>query len=563
MQSMRTYTLFIVAIASLAVLVTHNSLCTSCARSCAREHIFGKTWFSHRDQGAHEYLVMQMTADKRHQVGREEFYGDLAITLGWNQNCKRDKLASYFLNQNGIINVGKGLGNNTDVDIRASDIGLATDYEGTATVQPKYQNFIADFDLYIGCDEFAPGLWLEFRFPFVHTRWNAGLNYEDKKGGDTQYTAEKQNVDPSDPPKFDKHTYAITKTTPDPVNVQYKNLAEALLGDKTFGDAPSLTGGKIDNCVRTENGLGGIHLSIGYDFLRRERGNLGLAFNVEFPVANKPSKNTCGSDDYLFAPKIGSQNAWKVGGALRGQTILWTRDEHARLDVHLDARVHGLLRGETTRLAGVRAREHTLFNHYLLLKKYHVLNNDTIEYKGLERAGRLARVRTKTHAEGQATLMLQYSSNGAVCALGYNFFGRSKEKLTLCRWCSKVDAHYYRVIKGDAPILYVTNEVLDTQDGGFYSKHDTDIKTTGTWIEGNDVNIVDKLKHAALTDADYDIRTAAHPHYMSHTIFAHIGYNWKDIDWHPFVGILGNIEFGTKNTALTMWGIYLKGGISF
>jgi len=79
------------------------------------------------------------------------------------------------------------------------------------------------------------------------------------------------------------------------------------------------------NCRRTANGLGGIRLEIGYDFLRRERGSMGLALDVEFPAANKPAKNNCACDLYTFDPKVGSQHAWKVGGVLRAQYMLWDR----------------------------------------------------------------------------------------------------------------------------------------------------------------------------------------------------------------------------------------------
>ena len=63
-----------------------GSGCTSCSdcESCCTDCNFcdyGKTWFSQRDQGANEYLVMQLTAEKRHQFDREEFYGDVDLII--------------------------------------------------------------------------------------------------------------------------------------------------------------------------------------------------------------------------------------------------------------------------------------------------------------------------------------------------------------------------------------------------------------------------------------------------------------------------------------------------
>jgi hypothetical protein len=542
----------LLAIALLVPMVAHGSCTTnSCSTdsSCSTSTHYGKTWFSQRDQSAHEYVVMAMTADKRHQFDRNDWYGDFAVTLGWQQNFKRNKLSSYFLNQKGSMVVGAD--NIAGVDVRASDLGLASDHEGTARLCPKYQDFIADFDLYVGWDKVLPGMWSEVRFPLVHTRWNARLNIANEKPGtETFYKAEQ--ADPGDEAK-----YAVADSDK-PVEIVYKNLADALKGDKVFGDATKLGAGKIDACTRTETGLAGIHLTLGYDFLRRERGNMGLALHVGFPAANKPKKNTCACDSYLFKPKIGSQHAWKVGGVLRGQYMLWNRDEEKHFDIYVDGRVDAVFRGDTTRTIGFKAKKETLFNNYLLEKKF-LIEGESASYKGLDRAALKARVRAQKLAEGQATIMFQYTTGNFNGSIGYNFFGRGKECLKLCNYC--FDTNFTFVIKGTAPIKRIND---GTKEGGYYSKQDSDIKSTGTVIDqGADAVSVANLKNATFTTNDLDLQIAAHPRYISHTIFAHLGYNWSNTNWQPYLGVLGKVEFGSKNTALNVWGVYLKGGVSF
>ena len=543
--------------------------CTSCSdcESCCTDCNFcdyGKTWFSQRDQGANEYLVMQLTAEKRHQFDREEFYGDFDITLGWQQNFSRSRISSYFLNKNGKMTVGANGSSVTGTkysDVRASDLGLSTTFTGEAWLCPKYQDFIADFDLYLAWDEFVQGLWTELRIPFVHTIWNSGLGTSVDQAGGTHYADfEDTTATTTD--------YFVTGATSDAVPVVYTGscaLSSALLGNSTFGQAPKLEAGKIINHDNKANGLGGIHFTLGYDFLRRERGNLGLALHVEFPAANKPCKNNCGCDLFIFEPKIGSQHAWKVGGVLRGQYMLWDRDQDERIDMYADLRVDGVFSGETTRLLGLNANGTSLFNQYLLLKKY-TISGATASYQGLERAANLLKacVKADPSAEGQATIMFQYMKGGFVGALGYNFFGRGEEKVCVSKLCSCPDYSY--VIKGDLPVLKT-----DGTDAGFYSHSDSNINQTGVVSDaaGEDSTAVtatyvtDAAINFSTCGANINVCTAAHPNYYSNTIFGHLGYHWNDVDWQPFLGLLGKVDIGTKNTALRLWGVYLKGGICF
>ena len=64
---------------------------------------------------------------------------------------------------------------------------------------------------------------------------------------------------------------------------------------------------------------------------------------------------------------------------------------------------------------------------------------------------------------------------------------------------------------------------------------------------------------------------------MSSKLFTHFSYTWKDREgWIPYLGIGGEAEFGHNNCntcetdcdqciscALSQWGIWLKGGMSF
>ena len=67
-----------------------------------------------------------------------------------------------------------------------------------------------------------------------------------------------------------------------------------------------------------------------------------------------------------------------------------------------------------------------------------------------------------------------------------------------------------------------------------------------------------------------DLDTSKTPSAVSHKIFLHFGYAWdedEDVCWAPFLGLGGEVEFSGNNcgtySALSQWGIWLKGGVSW
>lgn len=532
---------------------------------------------------------MSFTADKRHQFDREEFYGDFAINLGWQQNFSRSRLSSYFLDSTGKMTVGA----NGFAEVRASDLGLSTSFTGCATLCPKYQDFIADFDLYLAWDEFVQGLWTELRVPLVYTRWNAGLCSSTTAAGGAYYTGFTGGD------VTDETVNAVVNNQHDAVPVAFTGcnaLGQALLGNCGFGAAPALCAGKMSNCVNTATGLGDIRLALGWDFLRRERGNMGIAIDVAFPAANQ-RKSCYKCPLYIFDASVGHQHCWAVGGVLRGQYMLWDRNEDENITMYLDARAYGVWAGKTTRLLGLNAggasscstcstgscgtsccnscnnncnsccgsnsSTSSLFNQYLLLNKY-TISGDEITWAGLERAANLLKSEVKyckAVAEGQFTAMFQYAKGGFMGALGYNFFGRSAEKLQQCCKCNC--GNYYYAIKGIAP-------VGEDGLGGFYSPADSNISKTGTFIAAESTaEGVAALQAAAINfcpgtcNNSVNLCVASHPQYICNTIFGNLGYNWHDVDWKPYIGVIGKVDLGSSNKALRLWGVYLKGGICF
>lgn len=534
--------------------------------TCACQKHWGKTYFVGRDQDEHEYWFMMAEPINRHQNEPHKWRGDINLLMGWDQNFKEFRQSSYFLNRHGTLSIGP---NNQAYDVRNSDLGLPNDLTADVALSPAYANFNANLELFIA----SPGRWWGcFRLPFTHSKWTNRVESSISSPSEqTVYQVPDDYVDAT----YQGQNHFVVNDVDETVNLKFTGndaVIQALRGDTGFGQAPRLNAGKLASIRDARDGMGDIRLMIGFDFVRRERGNAGIAIDIVAPAINRPAKCLCPCDLFYFNAAIGSQHAWKFGGLLRGQLQLYHSDKSDRLlQLRADVRAHALVGSHSTRLLGLQAHNTCAFNHWLLLKKFEV-KTDGAEYVGLERAANLlkAYVHTKAFGEGQATILLSYRHHGIGAEFGYNFFARQRECLdNVCLCNSDVDKYLY-VIKDDAPVVGTSDPTLFT--GGFYSHANSNISLTGPVVAGSDVALtgtrilVDTavVRTAAVSFArDLVTDVAAHPRYISNTIFGRLGYTWNESDYTPEVGVMAKVELGQNNAAWNAWGIWAQAGLVF
>ncbi len=536
----------------------------------------GKTHFTQRAQGSYRYINMTATAYKRHLYYNDEFYSDLNISLGWERNFDKRRQSSYFFNAQGYLNVGP---NNEGYDVRSSDLGLGADFCGKAWVEPSYKNFLMYINPYFQFNNWIKGLWFEVFIPFVSTAWNARPKTCITKNSEyAVYTVPTdvgiahagQIIGVMNTPRQIGTTGVVT-----PLPIVFDGptaLEDALYGSKGFmgfGDAFPIHQGRLSDIHLGVIGFDGFYLTLGYDFLRKDRGNLGIAIDfapyVGNLISNKQTDETTFALYYFF-PSIGRQYQYKLGGILRGQFDIYNRDEENRFTLFADAQLHNLFSGKVTRNLGLNLNGKECFNNWLLLEKSSVKGNAAV-YLGMQQASNLLTsfVKIKNQFEGQLNIMLNYSYKGLNAAIGYNFFGRQAESLSLCEFANNDVYQYAYVIKGEAPVT-----IGDTiTAGGFYSASDSNGSMTGTLVEGSQVNaltvpstLVNDNKVHIADCRDVNINVAAHPRYISHTLFMALNYHW-DYHFDPQVGIAAKVEFGSNNAAMNLWGIFLQGGLVF
>lgn len=516
-MSTKRQVLFLVT--SILISSTLNAM--SAFYCCDNDYAFGKTTFSARPQGNYYFTTLMATADITHHPQREQNYFNCTAILGYRQNMDSYELGRYFLTQTGPLIFGSV---NTDVDIQNLQLGLAANYKGTLTMQPSVNDCIIDLDFFAGFDAWINGAWLRLNLPFARNSWCPCLQSQTAAVGSGRYP----------------DGFADVATTHVPVT--YQDCAQATCGDEALGLITPLDAGKLCCCKKTLWGLSDVHLELGYDFIRRERGNMGAAL-IGAIGTGQPTGKSCNS--YLLAPTIGTQNSSQLGAALRGQYILFNFEDNKTITFFGDVRVSHIFPGCTKRLLNWNVGNSTAFNYWLLLNHYSY-DGTYIDVSGTNLLNK--KVKVSAAAMGEATIMIQTKRNNWHLALGYNFWGRSKEHIAIMDQTIGNASDYYAIKDTN----YWGTRIIDKSVGNI-SEQPTNASKVAS---------LENIKKYALLSGNIDVCTAQHPGTFSNTFFANAGYEFDNIRCNPYVGIGGHVEWGCGNIALNTWGIYLQGGIS-
>jgi len=543
--------LSIVLLLSASALVADNcgSTCdnecapatTACATACPDTcgPVYGKTYFSYRPQDSNVARRMVGVIDRTHPYGKDEFFGEVSVALQYQQTFKtknsnnggNDGDLNTFLSfgkNGGLITYGPTCG---AFDVYGLNFGV-TGTNGVANassgvtgagygvcLQPKIQNFIAEFDIVTGWDECVCGLWTRLTLPVVWTKWNARAS---ETAGGVAGTG-------------DYPTNAVTCGTDAGTPVAFSGLVESWSTLAPFGSVAQGTYGRLNNCGASTTALAGLHFEVGYDFWRCERGFFGAGIHAVAPTGTKPDARL------FFEPVAGANHSWQLGATIQAGYNLWENcDGNQNLAIYFDSIITHLFGAKQRRLFGITGAG--AGSEYLLLKKFNLDGTQATDC--LARASDILAVESKIKADAMVdlALMLQYNKCNFMSGLGWNFWLRTKEKISnICNNpFSGADGFKY-AIKGDT----LANNT-DTQSKS----------TIGTCAD-------DDSTTTYLTPEDVDPCPALNSKAFSNKIFGFVGHNWNDCEWMPYLLLEGEVEFGHENKAVNQWGVMLKGGVSF
>jgi hypothetical protein len=519
----------------------------------------------------------------------------------------------------------------------ADYFGLPTDFSSVVTFRPKIQNAIFDFNLYLGLGEIGCGGGMFFRIhaPIVWTKWNLCAS-EAVLSGTAASTVTAGTVTTGGAvlgaggsagflPGY-MNTY-----TGIPASSLRSSFLSAIDGTYVFGDmqtplAHGIFCGNASNnsgsgcCSTNFNGnncnnrscnnglvrLSDIEAAFGYNFVESCDYHFGLEIRGSAPTGNKPC-NVC-----LFEPIVGNGKFWTLGAGLTAHATLWRDCEcpDRSLSFYIDANVTHLFKNCQSRSFDLIGKPNS---RYMLVETLGAPSTTVPLFAGALGASTavgsqyvpnslqpLINVSTfnanvSYAAQGDIAMKLSYATTNWELDLGYEFWGRSKEKV--CLRANSFPANTY-ALKGDAFIygfgaVNATNPAfvsavvplsatesnatihsgtsagvagvglactsaaaidLFEQNGGIDNRTNATLSATGALDQ---VVIAPGLTALGVGNQQF---TSAPPVFLSaasfatcngnstytNKVFANISYSWDSCDCvSPFIGIGGEAEFAS------------------
>jgi hypothetical protein len=569
--------------------------------------------------------IVGTTSHHTHLYGMETWYGFGDIRFKYGQSFKPNNISRALFgpalvnnsttsttisdNSNQIVVSGSAItGTRGTYDLMAENFYLPRDFKSTLTFKPKVQRFQVDFDFRINLDEWSEGLYLEFWGPFVNERRNLDFEETINAAGTTGYAAG----------YFD--TAAVASTSLLTSFASYANGVGTI--KTTTVKADYLQYAKFDNERHSRSEFGELRALIGYDVLLDEDYHLGLSFQAAAPTGRRPS-----AEFLFEPTATNGKHWEVGGGISGHYTMWRSENEEKHFDFIVEADFTHLLKARQRRtfdlngkplsrymlaekmqktdailLAGATEGAATAPTYQFAAEFAPVANVTTLD------------VKTSVGVQADVVGMFNFTCKGFTWDLGYEFFGGSSEKidaydsndsddnrLTFAAntWALKGNASVYGYNVAVPEALSATNNTATVFNSTIGSSvvNNTGVDNTNlAWATASSANLAlftvpsgstqintsNPPVLIALTDLNME---GAETKLQSHKIFTHLGYTWVDReDWVPFIGVGAEVEFGRRhdvnatttttttttsttsgsiNCALSQWGVWLKGGISF
>jgi len=105
----------------------------------------------------------------------DSFYGSLSVTPEYTQTYRTKRLAQCLFGSENVVFSGSRRTDRKECEILADYFCLPMDFKSTLQIQPRIRNFLVDFDLFLGLDNWVEGLWFRLQTPIVYTNWDLRL----------------------------------------------------------------------------------------------------------------------------------------------------------------------------------------------------------------------------------------------------------------------------------------------------------------------------------------------------------------------------------------------------
>lgn len=481
-----------------------------------------KTFMMPRPTGVD--LPMEVTTFHRfHDVAKKQknhLHGaQFQITGFYSDSASDHALGRYFgINDKATIDFAANEASNQTSDVKVINKDIdelymlhwkdqsAEDAKGfnaaklTTSLRPDQESYGLRLDFYKNCDRIISGMYWYVNMPLTHIKQDVHVttNITDKTyaGYDSLLTYLKGNF----------------------LGWDVNNLQEKLTHAKYAGR-------------QTEIGIADIDLALGYKFFNTKEYDLGFAIALTIPTGNKPT------GEYWFEPVVGNGHHFALGADLNGQYKLWG-DRCHNLKANMYGKFRYLFESNEKRTLSLRRPDGTVINW----GQYYLLGKEA-QQQLVPAANILTQnVNVRPGAQFDGVLGLQYNYRGLVFDLGYNFYGRETEKVTLR---DAIAEDTYAIAARDFNTIAafeITNANVDGNNAEAATITSDQANTTKTTVFAN------------VAETNYQI---------THSIYGGLGYAAKKMTYPIFVGVGGKYEWKEENNAIEKWELWAKLGVGF
>lgn len=581
-------------------------------------------YFSQRPQGVDASRELVGWTRHVNQSDKECVYVSMSLTAEYTRSFNGIDIANSLFSPNisldgncGIANMGVsgeqaiitvGNANRSFGDLLAENFYLATDFLSAIYFEPVVENLVVDLDTYIGLENFAHGLFLRINAPLNWTRWTLNLDEIITETGVNDY----------DPGYFNSFEIPPDPTTGyEGVGIPRPQLLNSftdyISGTQPFG----VTNATLNPlCYATIQGCSGDHqitrladitAILGWNFLNREKYHVGLGILARAPTGNHPTAV------YLFEPISGNGGHWELGGHFTSHYMIWQCDERKNsFGFYLDANITHLFNARQTRTFDLIGKP---LSRYMLAQQLGTPVVDLSNAAGVASIAQFQQVFTpvanlttrnvNVSIAVQADIAAQFTyaaSDGFTLDFGYNFWGRSCDKIScdscctsslliqpICpnnatcstvafapdTWALKGDAYVFGFDPSTTPVTPVALAATQSQ-ATIYAG--TDVPATGDLsspTQGQSNSAIDNpmlaFNNASGTPMplwgdplglNYQISSSFPPIFirncdidfagtrgLSNKVYAHMSYTWLDCSCAvPYIGLGGFGEFGINDS---------------
>ena len=378
--------------------------------------------------------------------------GTIAVSVGYQSTTHSYPLADYFFGSDTLSFKGSRVtGRNPQKDLLADYYGMSQKASGTISFSPSIKTFVTDFNLYIGLENWACGLYARIHMPLAYSRWM--LN----SCCDSQSASEQNAIDTTAFPAGYMNTLTVP-TNPQPLSNALNqsispatSVQHALSGEFTFGNAfKSWAYGRFNTtgCVKGKWNVADVDLILGYDFHRDDCSHCGVYLQAVAPTGTKIDSEY---NSQIFNSMVGNGKHWELGTGLSAHTNLISRCGYS-LGLYFEGNI-------THMFANRQVRSFDFINRgsmsrYMLLKEFSVETNPANVifknnlFNAIDYATRTCKVSMNGKLDG--TLKLELRSYSWNLGLGYNLYARSKEKVCINQLPANQTLIGYYGFKGDS-----------------------------------------------------------------------------------------------------------------